>query len=391
MLSDAALVATTTAEVQALGKFRAFLRSVRAWLRGVLGTVAGALVDTMLGLEGSKFAKAVEAEVHALAGRDSAFADSRATPADGESFSLSPLGPHVRMIREQEVPEVHTPSHNPFAQIPEGQGSKTWTDAWRDWVKGHRDTWRIAVTVPEGDIRFTHKTERHMSQVTPAEGLRYHYEAAAELPVLLKKSVLAAVDEENKGKERVAEVHHRYAWMAFSDGAVRNVAITVLRWNEDARLSHDTAYAEEVQMQVLPNQVYAASAAPHGLESRPWKSSEEKLSAFTSGIKPEHRWHGVTHSLSPVRRMELVENRLAVVLNQDSEQARKFATGFSGSSRSGAVPWAPGAVVARGLRLVRSTKCWARQPCRPRRRQRCSRSASSAPSCAACALGCVAR
>ena len=33
----------------------------------------------------------------------------------------------------------------------------------------------------------------------------------------------------------------------------------------------------------------------------------------------------LSHSLSPVRRMELVENRLAVVLNQDAEQARKFA------------------------------------------------------------------
>jgi hypothetical protein len=85
MLGEAAMQATTAAEVQALGKFRAFLRSVRAWLRGVLGTVAGiekarregklkegdnfgALVDTMLGLEGSKFSKAVESEAHSLVG-----------------------------------------------------------------------------------------------------------------------------------------------------------------------------------------------------------------------------------------------------------------------------------------------------------------------------------
>jgi aryl carrier-like protein len=97
LLRDAAMTATTAHEVTALGKFRALLRSVRAWLRGVLGTVAGiekarregklkdgddfgALVDTMLGLEDSKFSKAVEREASGLLGE---------TWAANTSFSLA--------------------------------------------------------------------------------------------------------------------------------------------------------------------------------------------------------------------------------------------------------------------------------------------------------------
>jgi len=54
------------------------------------------------------------------------------------------------------------------------------------------------------------------------------------------------------------------------------------------------------------------------------REAQERLTRALEDDKSKSSTSGTSHCLSPVRRMELVENRLAVVLNQDSEQARKF-------------------------------------------------------------------
>lgn len=109
--------AVTPGEVRALGKFRAFLRSVRAWVRSVLGTVAGfqkakrdgkltdgdawnAWLDKVTGVtEQSKYDQDLAAEIAASnadglsynPGAD-AFSLSRATPADVSNVVEMPDG-----------------------------------------------------------------------------------------------------------------------------------------------------------------------------------------------------------------------------------------------------------------------------------------------------------
>jgi len=305
--------ATTAAEVQALGKFRAFLRSVRAWLRGVLGTVAGiekarregklkegdnfgALVDTMLGLHESKFSKAVESEAGAML---------------GETHSLTPFKP-AKVI------------------------SKIWNKRIDDWQ----------ATGSAGDKPV------HLG-MTPAV---LQLAGAGELPLMVPPSLLTKVTK---------DVHAVpiEALRALPESLADPVAVFQSRTQPDS-LVVLTEYTEgskpviiavtldkQAGRDLMVNQVASiygkgaqtladmfgelllyenkekssAWARREGLQlpkrGTPTQNSERSIPGPDDIVKQGND----SHSLSPVRRMELVENRLAVVLNQDSEQARKFA------------------------------------------------------------------
>ena len=103
-LDSAISKAVTPGEVRALGKFRAFLRSVRAWVRSVLGTVAGfqkakrdgkltdgdawnSWLDKVTGVtEQARYDQELADELKAIAGQDEA---QYSGPSEGMAFSLS--------------------------------------------------------------------------------------------------------------------------------------------------------------------------------------------------------------------------------------------------------------------------------------------------------------
>lgn len=132
---DAAIVgATNPGDAKALAKIRAFFRSVRAWLAGVMGTVrtlkkakdAGKLgedwetfIDKMLGIEEQvRYDRELAAELEAIADQDTATA-WQPTEADldaGMAFSLQIKPGDVVSIpnaTSHPVAEIHSVDHVP--------------------------------------------------------------------------------------------------------------------------------------------------------------------------------------------------------------------------------------------------------------------------------------
>lgn len=218
---------------------------------------------------------------------------------NGETFSLVPLGPHVRMIRQSDVPAIVDPAFlDPFATVQDDGTLGVWNKAWKAWEKQNRDQWRGTVQTPEGDIQISGKTDEEMRKLAKGEDAHLHYEAAAQLPALLKNSALAAVEPDYKNKPDVAETHRRYAWMRFADGKVRSVLLTVFRWKADTKRDFDTAYSEEVLLEVQPQPVLVPPASENQAGGDTGVAAN-KATAFISGIKPEHRWQGATFSIRP--------------------------------------------------------------------------------------------
>ena len=304
MLGEAAMQATTAAEVQALGKFRAFLRSVRAWLRGVLGTVAGiekarregklkegdnfgALVDTMLGLEGSKFSKAVESEAHSLAGVN-----------EGQSFSLS----------QQQTFEHAIAAAQQVLATQQDQDS--------------------GIYRPElsGNITFTFGP----SPGTEEKG--YHDGAGLEHIMLARIAEGKTLEE---AAQHLAKVVEAVAYGTFDPSSLTGKVKPIIRYQGLRVVLSRQFSGKDVRWLVtgyvenkMPTDATGGESVPHRATQLRPVLGQTKLVAVDSGKLPSGlpAVNGsATHSLSPVRRMELVENRLAVVLNQDSEQARKFA------------------------------------------------------------------
>ena len=296
--------ATTAAEVQALGKFRAFLRSVRAWLRGVLGTVAGiekarregklkegdnfgALVDTMLGLEGSKFSKAVESEAHSLAGVN-----------EGQSFSLS----------QQQTFEHAIAAAQQVLATQQDQDS--------------------GIYRPElsGNITFTFGP----SPGTEEKG--YHDGAGLEHIMLARIAEGKTLEE---AAQHLAKVVEAVAYGTFDPSSLTGKVKPIIRYQGLRVVLSRQFSGKDVRWLVtgyvenkMPTDATGGESVPHRATQLRPVLGQTKLVAVDSGKLPSGlpAVNGsATHSLSPARRMELVENRLAVVLNQDSEQARKFA------------------------------------------------------------------
>jgi hypothetical protein len=340
MLGEAAMQATPAAEVQALGKFRAFLRSVRAWLRGVLGTVAGlekarrdgklkdgddfgALVDTMLGLEGSKFSKAVEVEAGAML---------------GETHSLTPSR------REGSLKGEDATTTNEDASPSDEQRSFLVTDAGR----GDRFHHSISEAAKSHKFGFAVQIKERDFYNDPANKLYLGLNDQAGA-VVTAEADLVSVFKHPAAKGSIAPLLEEASRDAltldgFDVGGKLPDLYAVYGFRPAARVAFNKEYAPDgwdytiagepdVVLMVRDTEgvsglsevpIYSDGGYAAIRDEIPLVGYEEAVNlqqAAVARVKAASQ----THSLSPARRMELVENRLAVVLNQDSEQARKFA------------------------------------------------------------------
>lgn len=310
LLGEAAMQATTTAEVQALGKFRSFLRSVRAWLRGVLGTVAGIekarregklkdgdefgqLVDTMMGLEGSKFAKAVEMEAREM--------------AQTETHSATPLKPRSLVVKtwNKRIDEWIESGSAGDALIRIGSTPPALQ------LAGAAELTMVvppslldkATTVHNVPIEALRALPDSLADPIAVFQSRTHAESLVVLTEFLEdnKPVIIAVSLDAK-EGRELEVNKVASLYGKSSKTIADMFGEQLLY-EDTEKSSAWARREGLQ---LPKR------------GTPTQNSGGNIPGPADVVK-------LSHSLSPARRLELVENRLAVVLSQDSEQARDFA------------------------------------------------------------------
>jgi hypothetical protein len=215
----------------------------------------------------------------------------RVTFEDGSEmdvpFSIAPAGLGTRAITA--APDVVKIDVDPFSQIAEGAPRNEYNKAWKAWEKNNRDQWRQRVK--SLDIRITNATAEEAQRMAKGEDARLHFQAVTMLPSLLENSVLAAVHKDVKERENIAEVHRRYAWAKFPDGITRNVLLTVYRWDEATGLDADTAYSEEVIMEIQEDpdardtdvQGESQTASP----TSNWAG--DTLAQFLAGVKKEHR------------------------------------------------------------------------------------------------------
>jgi uncharacterized protein (DUF1697 family) len=130
-----------------------------------------------------------------------------------------------------------------------------------------------------------------MNRIAKGETPSLHYMAAANLPELLKNSVLSDVHDDHRGHPKVEEIHRRYAWMDAPDGSRHHVLLTVKRWKEEMKRDHDTAYSADVGIEVDPQprdsrRATDVSAERSGQQGR---GSTDTYAQFLGGIKSEHQ------------------------------------------------------------------------------------------------------
>ncbi len=208
---------------------------------------------------------------------------------NGDRYAIAPAGYGIRRLTARDVPQPIKADSDPFAHVPEGSGLSAWGHAWSDWLKAHKQSWKRPEPIPtsDGPILISTKTEKEMERVAVKEDAHLHYIAATKLPDLIEHSVLKSVERESKGKPDVAEVHRRYAWMDFPDGKRRSVLLTVFRWDAKIDRDFDTAYSEQVVLEVKSEPLGGSSKrGDKHIELAP--SGQETLAQFLSGIKPEH-------------------------------------------------------------------------------------------------------
>ncbi|MFZ4593715.1 MAG: hypothetical protein ACOYOF_05630, partial [Verrucomicrobiaceae bacterium] len=348
MLGEAAMQSTTAVEVQALGKFRAFLRSVRAWLRGVLGTVAGiekarregklkegdnfgALVDTMLGLEGSKFSKAVESEAGAMLGEGGVShsltvgrtlnSQKKDIPKTSEKMPKLEGGGSFDSAIADVVAWIKA---NPIATDPDGKvilianpENGSLEKRAEHWVAGHakHDTWKIGGRQFDKSkfesvaaILGTIQGAQALAKANSGKLVYLRRYAQGELHAVFVNEVGQVTDYGRVDREAVTQ------YTLDPKKGIEGAEI-VRDWTTDAPASSVTQGSEADR---------DANPGPSPADQRGVTSPQQEQGQLTADGDIVKQGNA-SHSLSPVRRMELVENRLAVVLNQDSEQARKFA------------------------------------------------------------------
>jgi hypothetical protein len=248
-----------------------------------------AFLDKLAGREDVEVAneQAIEAAREVIDGVE------RVTFDDGSvmdtPFSITPAGFGTRAITAS--PDVVNIEADPFSQIAVGAPRKEYNKAWKAWEKKNRDQWRQRVETSDGDIRITDTTADEAQHMAKGEDARLHFQAVTMLPSLLENSVLAAVHKDVKERENIAEVHRRYAWAKFPDGVTRNVLLTVYRWDTSTDLDADTAYSEEVIMEIQENPV-ARDTDVQGESQTASPTSNgaaDTLAQFLAGVKKEHR------------------------------------------------------------------------------------------------------
>ncbi|BCU77951.1 hypothetical protein [Luteolibacter sp. LG18] len=175
----------------------------------------------------------------------------------GDDSSLQPSAP--KLLEASASPPAHAAPKG--AKDWETVG-KTVTDRlYQDFKK------QGPVKLPEGSVGFDNSPGFRQVKAPSDTASSLHYEAAARLRELLDHSV--PVKSEPFGQNGQSALHHRYAWMAFSDGTTRPVAIALGEWAPQTRKEGLTVRSLEVG----PVMDLAG------------KTPDE---AFATAIKPEH-------------------------------------------------------------------------------------------------------
>jgi hypothetical protein len=205
------------------------------------------------------------------------------------SYMVAPAGKGTRPIRPEDVPNPVKAMEDPFTEIPKETDPKVWKKTWYAWEKENRKAWRQDIQTKDGTIKINGTTADEMNRIAHGENPTLHYLAAANLPELLKNSVLSNVHDDHRGHKDVEEMHRRYAWMDAPDGSRHHVLLTVKRWREGMKLDHDTAYSEEVTIQVDPHprDLRRLPEESGNLADQQGQGSSDTHAQFVAGIKSE--------------------------------------------------------------------------------------------------------
>jgi hypothetical protein len=291
----------------------------------------GALVDTMLGLEGSKFSKAVESEAGAMLGEGGVShsltvgrtlnSQKKDIPKTSEKMPKLEGGGSFDSAIADVVAWIKA---NPIATDPDGKvilianpENGSLEKRAEHWVAGHakHDTWKIGGRQFDKSkfesvaaILGTIQGAQALAKANSGKLVYLRRYAQGELHAVFVNEVGQVTDYGRVDREAVTQ------YTLDPKKGIEGAEI-VRDWTTDAPASSVTQGSEADR---------DANPGPSPADQRGVTSPQQEQGQLTADGDIVKQGNA-SHSLSPVRRMELVENRLAVVLNQDSEQARKFA------------------------------------------------------------------
>jgi hypothetical protein len=309
-LDEAATSAVSAADITALGKVRAFLRSVRAWLRGVLGTVArlkrakaegalkdgdalGSFVDKLLGLQESKHAREVTKQAEAMAG---------APLAPETSHSLSPAR-RIEAVSERLNALVDA--------APEG--SRKFLQKATENLRTLRNRW---VDLPEkiGKVELDKMQARiaelKRSEVEEELVARVEHEmgSIAHMPELAKLTEHPLADFLRTGSSRRKRF---YAWNLQHPSKWRAAQM------ERLKVTGESIPGDYDGADGLPSIWFQGNAKPDQV------AQEAFDNGLISGPTPDDLWTGIYKMLTEVatnkERLRIVQERM----HEAREQARK--------------------------------------------------------------------
>ncbi len=301
---------------------RAQMRAAQTWVRGVVGVVramdkaradgkdlAGwdTFVDDMLGLNESKYARAVESEAEGMSGR---------------SFSLTPDKMAGSLTHEQrQTIEAHIATGKGAIELSRQAGSYP-TEQREALLAYDRSAVAEAALVASGLKPLYHESglfteEEQALFVESFKAAFPHLEVeawGAHVAVWDAKAVQAIIDSDpaHYGTDARAAIHK-----AAETDEIGELLGNVTRNRQAGEVT--VTYRIGGEMIAGGFRTTAAMADEIGNQRR-----EALEMAFGEPVTMEIIGTQ-SHSLTPVQRLGLVENRLAVVLSQNTEAGRKFA------------------------------------------------------------------
>ncbi|BCU77949.1 hypothetical protein [Luteolibacter sp. LG18] len=188
-------------------------------------------------------------------------------PAQDASFSIGHPGDDSSSLQPSVPKLLEASASLPADAAP--KGAKDWETVGKTVTDRLYQDFKEQgpVKLPEGSVGFDNSPGFRQVKAPSDTASSLHYEAAARLRELLDHSV--PVKSEPFGQNGQSALHHRYAWMTFSDGTTRPVAIALGEWAPQTRKEGLTVRTLEVG----PVMDLAG------------KTPDE---AFATAIKPEH-------------------------------------------------------------------------------------------------------
>jgi hypothetical protein len=308
---DAELMAGTKATSSALMKLRQFMKAARTWFRGVVGVVKAMdkarlegkdlsawdnFADELLGLQESKFAKAVESEAEGMLG---------AGPAR-KSFSLSKSS-RSATAKDAEYLAAVEAGDMETAQRMVDEAAKA---AGYDGV-GFRSSENEDLKPFPGNLVFVSKDE----QLAKWFGVPRKVYLKQGINPTTNWKIMSQFFEQ-------FPIYRAGARSGFETGALPfwTGQWDLQKWLDDQGIEYDSLFFVESGMEAS-----AALKAINQLKSADPVTRDESGNVVPLSQRFNPADDRITFSLTPSRRMALTENRLAVVLKQDSDQARRYA------------------------------------------------------------------